>query len=85
MKRSRPNRTSNRLLCWIFERGRDAITCQVDRMGQRGAYMVSIIPHRNLRRAIVEGYAGGAAAFCRHAEIALALRHGGWKVASYSR
>jgi len=84
MKSSRPNRTSQRLLCWIFQRGRHAITCQVDRQGHRATYMVSVVPHWDLRRAAVATFASVAAALRHHAEMAEALREQGWTLASYT-
>ena len=53
MTRMRANRRSMRLLRWVFRRGNHLVTCQLDREGREAAYMLSLVPHWDVRQAVV--------------------------------
>ncbi len=84
MNRNAPKRRSIRLLRWVFERGAQVLTCQLDREGRDAAYSLSLVPHWDLRQASTETFDAGTAAFRRHAAVAAHLRSQGWTLASYS-
>ena len=73
-----------RLLRWVFRRDTHLVTCQLDREGQRAAYMLSLVPHWDVRQAVVETFDAGVTAFRRHAAVAEELRRQGWTLASYT-
>ena len=84
MKRiSRKNR-SIRLLRWVFQRGNQLLTCQLDREDLQSSYTLSLVPHWDVRQAASETFDAGVSAFRRHAAIAAALRGQGWTLAAYS-
>ena len=84
MKRiSRKNR-SIRLLRWVFQRGNQLLTCQLDREDLLSSYTLSLVPHWDVRQAASETFDAGVSAFRRHAAIAEALRSQGWTLAAYS-
>jgi len=66
---------------WIFARGNDALTCEVDPRSEGAGYDVCVVPHWDVRAAVVERANTTLAALRRHAEIARALREAGWSVA----
>jgi hypothetical protein len=69
------------LLQWVFHRENDLVTCQLDQEGSR--YRVRLVPHRDLRRAIVNTFDAGLSAFQRHAALAAELRRLGWNLVAY--
>ena len=84
MKRiSRKNR-SIRLLRWVFQRGNQLLTCQLDREDLQSSYTLSLVPHWDVRQAASETFDAGVSAFRRHAAIAETLRGQGWTLAAYS-
>jgi hypothetical protein len=84
MKRiSRKNR-SIRLLRWVFQRGNQLLTCQLDREDRQSSYTLSLVPHWAVTQAASETFDAGVIAFRRHAAIADALRGQGWTLAAYS-
>jgi len=84
MKKMARNHESFRLLRWVFRRGNRLLTCQLDRDGRQAAYMLSVVPHWDVRQAAVETFDAGASAFRRHAAIVGGLRSQGWTLASYT-
>jgi hypothetical protein len=84
MKKSAANRRPAQLLRWVFRRGNRFITCQLDRESRRAAYMLSLVPHWDVRQAVIENFDAGASAFQRHAVLADHLRQNGWTLASYT-
>ena len=84
MKRTARNRRPLRLLRWVFRRGNQLLTYQLDREGRQAAYMLSLVPHWDVRQAVVETYNAGVSAFHRHAAVAALLRRRGWTLASYT-
>jgi hypothetical protein len=84
MKRiSRKNR-SVRLLRWVFQRGNQLLTCQLDREDLQASYSLSLVPHWDVKQTVSETFGAGVSAFRRHAAIAEALRSQGWTLAAYS-
>jgi hypothetical protein len=73
-----------RLLRWVFQRGDRLLTCQLDREGRQAAYLLSLVPHWDVRQAVVETFDAGVGAFRRHAAIADELRGQGWTLAAYT-
>jgi hypothetical protein len=84
MKKIAAPRRSIHLLRWVFRRGNQLLTCQLDRDGRQAAYMLSLVPHWDVRQAVVEQFDAGVSAFRRHAAVADTLRRQGWTLASYS-
>jgi hypothetical protein len=84
MKKMAANHRSMHLLRWVFRRGNQLLTCQLDREDRRAAYMLSLVPHWDVRQAVIERFDAGVSAFRRHATIADALRRQGWTLASYT-
>jgi hypothetical protein len=82
-KFSRKNR-SIRLLRWVFQRGNQLLTCQLDREDLQSSYTLSLVPHWDVRRTASETFDAGISAFRRHAVIADALRGEGWTLAAYT-
>ena len=83
MKRIARKNRSIRLLRWVFQRENRLLTCQLDREGHQNAYVLSLVPHWDVRRAVSETYDAGVNAFRRHAAIADDLRRQGWTLAAY--
>ncbi len=46
--------------------------------------MLSLVPHWDVRQAVIENFDAGVSAFQRHAVIAEQLRRNGWTLASYT-
>jgi hypothetical protein len=84
MKRMTTKRRANPVLRWVFRRGRDLLTCQLDREGHRGAYTLSLVPHWDVRQAAIERFDASIAAFRGHAAVANHLRAAGWTLAAYT-
>jgi hypothetical protein len=76
--RSQPART---LLQWVFRHQDRMVTCQLEQQGNR--FLVSLIPHRGLRNAIIGTFDAGLSAFQHHAEVAAELRRHGWMLVAY--
>jgi hypothetical protein len=72
------------MIRWEFMRGRDRLTCQVDREPGTGQFAVAIVPHRCLQWASIETFKAVAAALRRHASVASQLRASGWKLVAYT-
>jgi hypothetical protein len=71
------------MLCWMFQRQDDAVTCAVDFDARRSAYEVYVMPPRGSSGALVERFDRATSALQRHAQIAAQLRQAGWTVAGY--
>ena len=84
MKRIPRKNRSVRLLRWVFQRGNQLLTCQLDREDLQSSYTLSLVPHWDARQAASETFDAGVSAFRRHAAIAEALRGQGWTLAAYS-
>jgi hypothetical protein len=72
------------LLRWIFQRGNQTVTCQVDQRPGDGTYTLSLITQSNVANGIAETFNSACSAFRRHAMIALELRRSGWTLAAYT-
>jgi len=72
------------LLRWIFQRGNQTLTCQVDQRPGDGTYMLSLVPQSDAAAGIAETFNSACGAFRRHAAIALELRGSGWTLAAYT-
>ena len=70
------------LLRWVFQRGDATITSQVDRLGARAGYAISLVPHSDLSATVINTRMTPVAALQRHAVLAAALRQAGWAVAT---
>ena len=84
MKRIPRKKRSIRLLRWVFQRGNQLLTCQLDKEDLHASYTLSLVPHWDVRQAASETFDAGVSAFRRHAAIAEALRDQGWTLAAYS-
>jgi hypothetical protein len=78
------SRRAHRLLRWVFRKGNQLLTCQLDRDGRHAAYMLSLVPHWDVRQSFIERHQDGVAAFQRHAAIARQLRERGWILDAYT-
>jgi hypothetical protein len=73
------------LLRWIFQRGNECLTCQVDQRPGDRTYTLSIVPHSpHVADGIAETFNTAWSAFRRHAMIASELRRSGWTLAAYT-
>lgn len=79
--RERPDESDSLVMRWVFERGGDVVTCEIDECQNGAGFEVSVVPHWDVASAIVEPADNTVAALRRHAEIASALRDAGWAVA----
>jgi hypothetical protein len=80
MKRTRS--VSPRLLLnWVLCRGRQLLTCRVERTGDR--YRVSALTPGESRRLFVKRFDAGLAAFQSHAALVADLRRAGWMSVAY--
>lgn len=70
------------LLHWEFTRGRERVSCQIDRDPTTGEF--AVVSVRDLRRASFERFQAVAAALRRHARLAADLRGAGWKLSAYT-
>jgi len=84
MKRISRKKRTIRLLRWVFQRGNQLLTCQLDREDRPSSYTLSLVPHWDVRQAASETFDAGVSAFRRHAAIAEGLRGQGWTLAAYS-
>jgi hypothetical protein len=84
MKRNARKRRSIHLLRWVFQRGNHVVTCQLEREGCHAAYMLSLVPHRDVRQTVTTTFDAAAGAFRGHASVAAHLRRAGWTLASYT-
>lgn len=74
--------SSHPVLLWVFRRGVEAITCEVD-VTRSGACEVRTIPQWDASLAMIETFTNPVDALRRHAEIATRLREIGWSVADH--
>ncbi|HEY5617175.1 MAG TPA: hypothetical protein VIK60_04480 [Vicinamibacterales bacterium] len=81
MKKTQHRRFANPLLQWVFSRQNTIVTCRLDQRG--GHYRVSLIPHRDTRKTIIDVFEEGLSAFRRHAALAAELRRAGWMLVAY--
>lgn len=68
---------SARVLRWVFRRGKQAITCEIDAT-RGGGCEVCLVPHWNVSASLVESFHTVHEGFQRHAEVARRLRETGW-------
>jgi len=73
------------MLRWIFQKGTQLVTCQLDREARATGYTLALIPHRDLDATIIERFGSGMRALHRHASIAARLRQLGWTVIVYTQ
>jgi hypothetical protein len=69
------------VLQWVFSRGNSLVTCELLQEGSR--YLVRLLTHGDITKALVTTFDAGLAAFQRHAAIAAELRKGGWMLVAY--
>jgi hypothetical protein len=69
------------LLQWVFSRENDLVTCELHQEGSR--YLVRLLTHGDVRKALVSTFDAGLAAFQGHAAIAAELRRSGWMLVAY--
>ncbi len=81
MKRTSRRRTARTLLAWVFCRENTLVTCELEQEGHQ--YRVRLMPHRGLRRVMIDTFNAGLSAFQRHAALAAELRRGGWMLVAY--
>ena len=74
---SHASRLSDPVLRWVFQRNAEAITCELDALGDR-SYDVSVVPHSDVSSSMVQHFDAPAGALLRHAQIARQLRDSGW-------
>jgi hypothetical protein len=84
MKRIARETRPTGLLRWVFQRGSQLLTCQLDREGRQPSYTLSLVPHWDVRQAASLRFAAGVSAFRRHAAVADELRRQGWTLVAYS-
>jgi hypothetical protein len=65
----------------VFSRKNDLVTCTLEQEGAR--FRVGLLPHRDLRSAVVDTFDAGLSAFQRHAALAAELRRSGWMLVAY--
>jgi hypothetical protein len=82
-RRPLPSSEPHPVLCWIFQRHADAITCELD-LGADRSYDVCVVPHWDVSSSLVEHFQGPAGALWRHAEIASRLRERGWVLTDHA-
>lgn len=75
-------RTTRRVLHWIFRRGNQFLTLELDHV-PGGVYTFSLVPHSSEERG-VETCETGESAFQRHSVIASELRQSGWTLVAYT-
>ena len=80
-RKTSPNLTT--LLRWEFTRGRERVSCEIDRDLRTGAF--AVVTFSDVRRKSLETFEAVAAAFRRHASLASDLRGAGWKLSAYTR
>jgi hypothetical protein len=71
-----------RMVRWVFQRGENALTCEVDH--SQSTYDVCVVPHWDVSAAVVEEIDSPTDALQRHAEIVQYLRETGWSLTSRS-
>jgi hypothetical protein len=69
------------LLDWVLCRGRQLLTCRVERTGD--TYRVSALTHGQRQRAFVKRFDVSLAAFQTHAALVADLRRAGWVSVAY--
>ena len=74
---------SVQMLCWMFQRRNNAVTCEVDFDARHPAYEVYVTPPRGSSGVHVERFDRAAGALQRHAQIVAQLRQAGWTLAGY--
>jgi hypothetical protein len=84
MRRNATRRQPMRLLRWIFLRGNETLTCQVDQRPGDATFTLSLIPQSDIAAGIAETFSSACSAFRRHAMIASELRRSGWTLAAYT-
>jgi hypothetical protein len=74
------------MICWMFQRRDDAVTCEVDFDARRSRYDLYVTsPRGSSDDPFVERFDRASAALQRHAEIASMLRQEGWTVSGYGQ
>jgi len=64
------------LLRWVFRQGGRYLSCSL--IASDDGYDVCVVPYWNLDASTIQVFEDAAAAFGRHAQIAMALRGNGW-------
>ena len=81
MKKTSRRQRVRPVLQWVFSRENSLVTCELHQQGSR--YLVRLLTHGDITRALVATFDAGLAAFQRHAAIAAELRKGGWMLVAY--
>jgi hypothetical protein len=76
--------TRSNVIDWEFTRGRDRLSCRVERDPVSGMFAVVVVTYRDLQRASLETFHACAQALRRHAALAADLRESGWTLAAYT-
>ena len=76
--------STSTMVRWELMRGRDRVTCQVDREPGTGRFAFAVVPHRRLNWTSIETYQAVASALRRHAAVVSQLRALGWKLVAYT-
>jgi hypothetical protein len=75
---------SHRVVCWIFQRGNELLTCGVEWSSDRSTHTVSLFSNDSRKAGVVETFDSGVGALQRHAHIAARLREHGWRLVAYA-
>ena len=70
------------MLRWEFMRGRERVSCQIDRDPRTGTF--EVMTFSDLRRMSLETFQAVAEALGRHARLASDLRGAGWTLSAYT-
>ena len=60
------------------------MTCQLEREGRQASYILSLVPHWDVRQTVTSTFDAAAGAFRGHASVVDHLRSEGWTLASYT-
>jgi len=71
------NLQSEPVLCWVFRRGPNAVTCELDVRADH-TYDVRVTPQWDLPSSVIERFGAATGALLRHAEVSRRLRENGW-------
>ena len=70
------------MLRWVFIRGDQALTCEINAHTNRRSFVVRVLPHWNINDAASRLVTGPTNALTLHAQIASRLKESGWRVVS---
>ena len=76
-----PSDTKRLVLDWVLQRGRQLLSFQVHRTGNR--YQVSVLPGGQEERLLVRVFSAVPSAFQLHAALVAEFRDAGWTSVAY--